>query len=100
MDFDISQIVVNLRAAGINDSPNTQAFAFQHRRYAYDRDKKLEPLYIQVENLENTMEQRWLKMQSELDYYLKSEGLVPKNANLFYYIDGDSIFCSPKDFRV
>ena len=55
---------------------------------------------MQVENLENAMEQRWLKMQSELDRYLKSEGLVPKEARLFYYIEGDSIFCSPKDFRM
>ena len=100
MDFEFSKVIVTLRAAGINDSPATQTFAFLSRRYDYDKEKKLEPLYIQVENLENAMEQRWLKMQSELDYYLKSEGLVPKNANLFYYIEGDSIFCSPKDFRV
>ena len=100
MDFEFPKIIVNLRAAGINDNPTTQAFAFQQRRYDYDKQKKLEPLYMQVENLENAMEQRWLKMQSDLDYYLKSEGLVPKEARLFYYIEGDSIFCSPKDFRM
>ena len=87
---------IAMRVASVKEHPELEVLDFLMRRWRMDKTDKLVPKIKAANDYAEGLETRWKEIMEDFDRFFKREQLVPREAELYYFLDDGVIYAAPK----